>query len=424
MTHIRHITGALLALFLLLGGHAAGQDWELAGTMPVPLAGGRAVTLDGMIYLLGGRQENSASSSDLVQVYDPWSESWLESSRMPHSRSGLAAAAHGRAILVLGGLVDSMRQAQRLLSRDESGWRTLQEDRLFDRTDGSAVVLGDRLILIGGYPLPWISLYSATPAIAEYDLSENRFIHVDSTAFTGEAPYHQLVTVQQSRLWIFGGVQFGISNKCYRYDPFDHSLTRLPASLLQPRAGGEAVTTPGGDIYLLGGYNESQTALSSVEIATIYGGSVTLREGPAMRHARRTPMAALAGDYLYVFGGYDERGYIPAAVEKLRITPNTGIRTDPLLASDFHLAGAWPNPFNSQTLISFTLTRSTAIRLEIFNLNGARVRLLRLEQMDAGEHRVAWDGTGETRQPLPGGIYFCRLATADGAASIKMTLLR
>lgn len=424
MTLTRHIPGALLAFLLLLGSQAAGQDWEPAGTMPVPLAGGRAVTLDGMIYLLGGRQENPASPGDLVQIYDPVSESWLESSRMPHSRSGLAAAVYDRSILVLGGLVDSIQQAQRLLSHDESGWRTLLEDRRFDRTDGSAVVLGDRLILIGGYPLPYSSSYTAAPAIAEFDLSENRFIHLDSTAFSGEAPYHQLVAAQQNRLWIFGGVQFGISNKCFRYDPFDHSLTRLPASLLQPRAGGEAVTTPFGEIYLIGGYNESRTALSSVEIANLNVGILSLREGPAMRQARRTPMATLAGDYLYVFGGFDERGYIPAAVEKLRITPSTGVSIDPASPGDFHLAGAWPNPFNSRTLISFSLARPTTVRLEIFNLSGARVRLLRLEPMAAGPHRVAWDGTGEARQPLPGGLYFCRLATADGTASLKMTLLR
>ena len=415
--------GALLSLVLLLGGRAAAQEWEPAGSMPVPVAGGKAFCLDGKIYIVGGRPENG-SPGDLVQIYDPASASWQESSRMPQGRSGFAAARRDGEILVLGGLVDSLHQAQRLLSWDLAQWRILGENRLFDRTDGSAAVLGDRLILIGGYPVPWSSSGTPVPAIAEYDLTEKRFVFIDSTSLPGEAPYNQLVAVHQSRLWLFGGVQFGISNKCYRYDPFDHSLVRIQPNLLQPRAGGEVVTTPDREIWLIGGYNESAAALNSVEIVNLDGGLLNIRSGPPLRHARRACMAAICGEWIYLFGGYDERGYIPAEVEKMALHPATAVNLDPAAVSSFRLIGSYPNPFNSRTIVSFTLPQSCEVKLEIYSIRGERMRVLLAQKMSAGEHQVIWDGTGVQNQVLPSGLYLCRLTAPAGIAVNKMTLIR
>ena len=89
------------------------------------------------------------------------------------------------------------------------------------------------------------------------------------------------------------------------------------------------------------------------------------------------------------------------------------------------LIGNYPNPFNPTTRIVYQLANRSQVRLEIFNITGQRVALLKDEVQIAGIHAVEWNaGT------LPGGVYLCRLTVhpAEGHASsryfLKMILLR
>lgn len=410
----------LLALYSL----AAAQSWEIAGTMPVPVAAGRTFSLDGRIYILGGQTDAAGSPSDLVQIYDPARNLWLTEARLPEGRSGFAAALHGAELLMTGGLTATMDQARRLQGWDRASWRTLREHPWFDRVDGQAVVLGERLILLGGYPVPFSSFAAAAPFIAEYDLGNNSFMYADSTAFPGEAPYQQMAALWSGQIYLFGGVQFGVSSRTWRYDPADHTLVRTLPNLLQPRAGGEAVAASTGDIYLIGGYNESRTALSSVEIIQIHSGFATTAAGPDLRYARRAPMAVEADGILYVFGGFDERGYIPAAIEKLTLRPNTGVQVEPGVACEFNLISAYPNPFNSRTVIAFSLDRPANAEVAIYTMTGARIKTLLAGQLTSGSHRVAWDGTDDQNRLLPSGLYFCRLTASGKVVTQKMTLVR
>ncbi len=416
--------GTPLTLLLILCSSTAAQQWEIAGTMPIPVAAGKALYLDGRIYLLGGQTDAAGSLSDRVQIYDPAGGAWLTEAQLPEGRTGFAAALHGGEILLSGGMTATMDQARRLQSWDLATWRTLRGHAWFDRVDGQAVVLGERLILLGGYPVPFSSLSSSAPFIAEYDLASNTFVYADSTAFPGEAPYQQMTALWRQQIYLFGGVQFGISTRSWCYDPADHSLVRALPNLLQPRAGGEAVTASTGEIYLIGGYNESRSALSSVEIIQPGGEFATTQAGPEMHFSRRAPLAVEADGALYVFGGFDERGYVTAAFEKLQLRPNTGVTEKNTPVSDFHLLGGYPNPFNSRTVIVFSLERPAQVRVEICSLTGARLALLFAQSLAGGIHRIVWDGTDGQGTPLPSGLYFCRITTAGGTALLKLTLIR
>ena len=57
-----------------------------------------------------------------------------------------------------------------------------------------------------------------------------------------------------------------------------------------------------------------------------------------------------------------------------------------------------PNPFNSQTVISWFLLQPGPTRLEVFALTGQRVAVLHQGPKKAGVHRVRWDGP---RRPGP-----------------------
>ena len=83
-----------------------------------------------------------------------------------------------------------------------------------------------------------------------------------------------------------------------------------------------------------------------------------------------------------------------------------------------------PNPFNSQTVISYFMLAPSPARLEVFALTGQRVAILLQGPQQAGLHRLHWDGRDGEGRPLASGIYLYRLVTAEGALTRKLVLLR
>ncbi len=83
-----------------------------------------------------------------------------------------------------------------------------------------------------------------------------------------------------------------------------------------------------------------------------------------------------------------------------------------------------PNPFNSQTVISWFLLEAGPARLEVFAMTGQRVAGLHDGPLEAGLHRLRWDGRDDQGRPLASGVYVYRLVTAGGAQTRKLTLLR
>jgi hypothetical protein len=70
-----------------------------------------------------------------------------------------------------------------------------------------------------------------------------------------------------------------------------------------------------------------------------------------------------------------------------------------------------PNPSASVTRLRFALPRGGRIRLEIFDVSGARVRLLAGGDHAAGEHETRWDGRDDQGRRVSPGLYFARLET-------------
>ncbi len=83
-----------------------------------------------------------------------------------------------------------------------------------------------------------------------------------------------------------------------------------------------------------------------------------------------------------------------------------------------------PNPFNSETVISWLLLKPGPLRLEVFSLTGQRVAVLRQGPQQAGYHRLHWDGRDTEGRPLASGVYLYRLVTGAGVLTRKLTLLR
>ncbi len=83
-----------------------------------------------------------------------------------------------------------------------------------------------------------------------------------------------------------------------------------------------------------------------------------------------------------------------------------------------------PNPFNSQTVLSYFLPAPGPVRLEVFALTGQRVALLQQGPQQAGYHRHRWDGRDNAGHRVASGMYLYRLTTDEAVLTRKLMLLR
>ncbi|RMG68569.1 MAG: T9SS C-terminal target domain-containing protein [Calditrichaeota bacterium] len=99
--------------------------------------------------------------------------------------------------------------------------------------------------------------------------------------------------------------------------------------------------------------------------------------------------------------------------------------TQPASAPEgFLLFPNYPNPFNPITNITFRLSRSARVTLDVFDAQGERVRRLLEGRRGPGTYRLQWDGTGQDGRPVASGIYIYRLTADQARASGKMLLVR
>ncbi|MFC7667476.1 S8 family peptidase [Hymenobacter humi] len=80
---------------------------------------------------------------------------------------------------------------------------------------------------------------------------------------------------------------------------------------------------------------------------------------------------------------------------------------------------AAPNPFQSRTVLTYTLAEAGAVRLEVFNLLGQRVKTLSNEVQTAGVHTQVFDGS-----QLAAGTYIYKLTAGSKSSSGRMVLTR
>ncbi|MBC8382851.1 MAG: family 16 glycosylhydrolase [Candidatus Cloacimonetes bacterium] len=90
----------------------------------------------------------------------------------------------------------------------------------------------------------------------------------------------------------------------------------------------------------------------------------------------------------------------------------------------FKLKQNFPNPFNPETNIEYSLEVSSEVRIEIFNLKGQKVKTLVSQKMNAGEYSVSWNGADELNSPVSSGMYFYKMKTDSGEEYKKCILIK
>ena len=84
----------------------------------------------------------------------------------------------------------------------------------------------------------------------------------------------------------------------------------------------------------------------------------------------------------------------------------------------------YPNPFNSSTTIRYRIEEPGRVRLEIFDVQGKKVKTLADGYTGLGVYRVEWDGADASGKPVATGVYIVRLQKGPVSLFHKMLLLK
>lgn len=118
----------------------------------------------------------------------------------------------------------------------------------------------------------------------------------------------------------------------------------------------------------------------------------------------------------------------PNQIEAVNVNnPSVGIDDQPnpdQKPDDFVLEQNFPNPFNHHTQVRFYVTRSGWVAVNIYDLDGRRVRELAHKQLDAGWYQIDWDGRDQSNKVVATGVYLCQLKSGAYQKSIIMQLIR
>ncbi len=129
-----------------------------------------------------------------------------------------------------------------------------------------------------------------------------------------------------------------------------------------------------------------------------------------------------AGDTITaIFNSPD--GQIASAIAYWK-TATSVVESVPTIPDKFELLQNYPNPFNPTTTISYSIPRPEKVTLEIFDILGQRVAVLKNENQSPGFYSVKWNGMNQNGEFVATGVYFYRLVAGSFVSVKKMLLLK
>jgi hypothetical protein len=89
------------------------------------------------------------------------------------------------------------------------------------------------------------------------------------------------------------------------------------------------------------------------------------------------------------------------------------------VAREFALFPSFPNPFNAETTLRFSLASQEPVDLNIYNALGQLVTVLESGTLPAGEYSYRWNAS-----QMSSGLYIAILSTPEFRAQQKMMLIK
>ena len=129
------------------------------------------------------------------------------------------------------------------------------------------------------------------------------------------------------------------------------------------------------------------------------------------------------GIYFYcVFSVYMGGISDPAMIEVL-VEYSSEI-DDSILPLKNELIGNFPNPFNPETIILYSIKVDSNVQIDVFNIRGQKVLTLVDDVIEAGHHQTIWNGRDVAGREVGSGVYLYRIQVGSESITKRMLLLK
>jgi hypothetical protein len=94
----------------------------------------------------------------------------------------------------------------------------------------------------------------------------------------------------------------------------------------------------------------------------------------------------------------------------------------PVIATVLH--GNFPNPFNPETTIRYSVKEASPVSVQIFNVKGQLVKTLVNSAQEAGNYSVVWNGRDNNNNSVSSGVYYFKMNAGKYSNTKKMILMK
>ncbi len=102
-------------------------------------------------------------------------------------------------------------------------------------------------------------------------------------------------------------------------------------------------------------------------------------------------------------------GLVASATDENPQARSLNIGTQDTYTSPVMALTSYPNPFNTETTVRYTMEEAGDVNIQIFDNSGKLMTTLVNQRQTKGDFQVRWDASG-----LPAGLYFARLTNGQG----------
>jgi hypothetical protein len=136
--------------------------------------------------------------------------------------------------------------------------------------------------------------------------------------------------------------------------------------------------------------------------------------------------STISGSYELLFTVTNPQDESESMSYHLYLDPSdNAIEIRPVLVNSSELVSNYPNPFNPETTIQFTVVNPGAVSLSVFNMLGQRVTtLVESPFMGAGNYSVKWRAESSSGLTLPSGNYLVELINSSARDEHRVVLMR
>lgn len=108
------------------------------------------------------------------------------------------------------------------------------------------------------------------------------------------------------------------------------------------------------------------------------------------------------------------------ALQKVEVA----IKYDDVVPLDYYLSQNFPNPFNPNTKVDFSIPVDGFVTIRVYDLLGQEIVSLFEGNTQAGKYAIQWDGKDKNGNAVSSGNYIYRMVAGDFVQSKKMTYLK